>query len=112
VTVFDDLFGKPKAIIAMAHFPLMPGQPLHDAAGGVQAMLDAVGRDTEILAHSGVDAVMFCNEGDRPYRMKAGPEVTAVMASVITELKRDLPTTQSGIWEPTRPASQAAMSER
>jgi len=91
VTVFDDLFGKPKAIIAMAHFPPMPGQPLHDAAGGVQAMLDAVGRDIEILARSGVDAVMFCNEGDRPYRMKAGPEVTAVMASVITDLKRELP---------------------
>jgi membrane complex biogenesis BtpA family protein len=34
---------------------------------------------------------MFCNEGDRPYRTKMGPEVPAVMASVITELKRNLP---------------------
>jgi membrane complex biogenesis BtpA family protein len=91
VTVFDDLFGKPKAIIAMAHFPPMPGQPLHDSRGGVQALLDAVGRDIEVLAHSGVDAVMFCNEGDRPYRTKVGPEVPAVMASVITELRGSLP---------------------
>lgn len=91
MTVFDDLFGKPKAIIAMAHFPPLPGQPLHDSNGGVQALLDAVGRDIEVLAHSGVDAVMFCNEGDRPYRTRVGPEVTAVMARVITELKRDLP---------------------
>jgi membrane complex biogenesis BtpA family protein len=91
VTVFDDLFGKPKAIIAMAHFPPMPGQPLHDSSGGVQALLDAVGHDIEILAHSGVDAVMFCNEGDRPYRTRVGPEVPAVMASVITALKGSLP---------------------
>jgi len=32
MTALTDLFGKPKAIIAMAHFPPMPGQPLHDAA--------------------------------------------------------------------------------
>lgn len=91
MTVLTELFGKPKAIIGMAHFPAMPGQPLHDRNSGVQALLDAVGRDVEILAHSGVDAVMFCNEGDRPYRTAAGPEVPAVMAAVITELKRDLP---------------------
>lgn len=91
MTVFDELFGKPKAIIAMAHFPPMPGQPLHDSAGGVQAMLDAVGRDVEVLARSGVDGIMFCNEGDRPYRTTVGPEVPAVMAAVITELKRGLP---------------------
>jgi uncharacterized protein len=91
MTVVTELFGKRKAIIAMAHFPPMPGQPLHDASGGVQAILDAVGRDVAILARSGVDAVMFCNEGDRPYRTEVGPEVPAVMASVIAELKRELP---------------------
>ena len=91
MTVLTELFGKPKAIIAMAHFPPMPGQPLHDQAGGVQAILDSVGRDVEVLARSGVDAIMFCNEGDRPYRTTVGPEVPAVMAMVITELRRDLP---------------------
>ena len=91
MTAIDDLFGKSKAIIAMAHFPPMPGQPLHDATKGVRGLRDAVARDVEILAGSGVDAVMFCNEGDRPYRTKAGPEVPAVMASVIAELKADLP---------------------
>jgi uncharacterized protein len=75
----------------MAHFPPMPGQPLHDSKGGVGALLDAVSRDVEILARSGVDAIMFCNEGDRPYRTNVGPEVPAVMAAVITELKRELP---------------------
>jgi uncharacterized protein len=102
VTVLDELFAKPKAIIAMAHFPPMPGQPLHDERGGVQALLDAVGRDVEILARSGVDAVLFCNEGDRPYRTRVGPEVPAVMAAVITELKRELriPFGVDILWDP------------
>src|SRR5207244_8796720 len=90
MNALDTLFGKSKAIIAMAHFPPMPGQPLHDARGGVRALVDAVRRDLEILAESGVDAVMFCNEGDRPYRTKSGPEVPAVMAAAITQVTRDL----------------------
>ncbi|MDQ3532013.1 MAG: BtpA/SgcQ family protein [Actinomycetota bacterium] len=102
MTVLDDLFGKPKAIIAMAHFPPMPGQPLHDGRGGVQALLDAVGRDVAILAGSGVDAVLFCNEGDRPYRTRVGPEVPAVMTAVITELKSELtiPFGVDILWDP------------
>ncbi|HEY6053247.1 MAG TPA: BtpA/SgcQ family protein [Gaiellaceae bacterium] len=100
---FDTMFGKPKAIIAMAHFPAMPGQPLYDGRGGVTALVDAVRRDVEILAESGVDAVMFCNEGDRPYRTHAGPEVPAVMAAAITEIKRDLelPFGVDILWDPT-----------
>ncbi len=91
MTVIDELFGKPRAIIAMVHFPPMPGQPLHDRSQGVDGLRDAVAHDLEALATSGVDAVMFCNEGDRPYRTHAGPEVPAVMASVIAELKGELP---------------------
>jgi uncharacterized protein len=91
MNVFEELFGKPKAIIAMAHFPPMPGQPLHDARGGIPAMRDAVAADLAVLARSGIDAVIFCNEGDRPYTTTAGPEVPAVMASVIAELKGELP---------------------
>jgi membrane complex biogenesis BtpA family protein len=102
VTVFHELFGKPKAIIAMAHFPPMPGQPLHDAIGGVEAMRDAVARDVAVLVESGVDAILFCNEGDRPYRTTAGPEVPALMARVITELKDRLtiPFGVDILWDP------------
>jgi membrane complex biogenesis BtpA family protein len=102
MTVLSELFGKPKAIIAMAHFPPMPGQPRHDSRGGTQGLLDSVRHDVEILAGSGIDAVMFCNEGDRPYRTHVGPEVPAVMAAVITELKRDLaiPFGVDVLWDP------------
>lgn len=99
---FQTMFGKPKAIIAMAHFPPMPGQPLHAGRGGVAALVEAVRRDVEILAESGIDAVMFCNEGDRPYRTEVGPEVPAVMAAAITEIKRDLglPFGVDILWDP------------
>jgi membrane complex biogenesis BtpA family protein len=99
---FQSMFGKPKAVIAMAHFPPMPGQPLHDQHGGVAALVDAVRRDVEILAESGVDAVMFCNEGDRPYRTQVGPEVPAVMAAAIAEIKRDIeiPFGVDILWDP------------
>lgn len=102
MTVITDLFDKPKAVIAMAHFPPLPGQPLHDTDGGVQSILDSVGHDLEILVGSGVDAVMFCNEGDRPYRTRVGPEAPATMAAVITELKRGLtiPFGVDILWDP------------
>jgi hypothetical protein len=91
MTVLKELFGKDKAIIAMAHFPPLPGQPLHDATSGVAGCVDAVRRDLEHLVPSGVDAVMFCNEGDRPYRTTVGPEATAFLGAAIAELARDLP---------------------
>ncbi|MFI0417170.1 BtpA/SgcQ family protein [Spongiactinospora sp. 9N601] len=91
MTLFQEMFGKRKAVIAMAHFPPLPGQPLHDRSAGVRGVVDAVRRDLEHLADSGVDAVMFCNEGDRPYRTVAGPETTAVMGAAVAELSRDLP---------------------
>ncbi|WP_028924635.1 BtpA/SgcQ family protein [Pseudonocardia acaciae] len=91
MTAIKELFGKDKAIIAMAHFPPLPGQPLHDATAGVAGCIDAVRRDLEHLVPSGVDAVMFCNEGDRPYRTTVGPETTAFMGAAVAELSRDLP---------------------
>ena len=43
-------------------------------------------RDIDILLDSGFDAVLFCNEGDRPYRLKATFEGIAMMARVVTEV--------------------------
>ncbi|MHB2029207.1 MAG: BtpA/SgcQ family protein, partial [Acidimicrobiales bacterium] len=57
-----------KPLIAMAHVPPLPGTPLYDDAAGVQGLIDHVKRDTEVLLEGGFDAVLFCNEGDRPYQ--------------------------------------------
>jgi membrane complex biogenesis BtpA family protein len=102
VNVLQELFGRPKAIIAMAHFPAMPGQPLWDEQGGVRALLDTVWRDLEILNRSGVDGVIFCNENDRPYRTHAGPETVATMAAAVAELAKEteLPFGVDVLWDP------------
>ena len=77
------MFGVDRPVIAMAHFPPLPGTPLHDDAGGMPALLDAVARDVTVLEQAGFDAVLFCNEGDRPYSFQVGPEIAAAMARII-----------------------------
>lgn len=81
----DSVGGATKPIIAMAHVPPLPGTPLYDAAAGVGGLVDSLKRDLDVLLDVGFDAVMFCNEGDRPYQLKAGLESAAVMAKVVTE---------------------------
>jgi len=102
MTVLDQIFGKPKALIAMAHFQPLPGQPLHDSSRGVRGLVDDLRRDVEILAASGFDGIMFCNEGDRPYRTTVGPEVPAVMSAAIVELTAglDIPFGVDVLWDP------------
>jgi uncharacterized protein len=78
-----------KPLIAMAHLPALPGTPLYDAAAGMSGIVASVRRDVEILLDAGFDSVMFCNENDRPYQLKAGLESAAAMARVVTECKPD-----------------------
>lgn len=85
---FASIFpGISKPLIAMAHVPPLPGTPLYDAVAGVQGLVDQVRRDTDLLLEAGFDAILFCNEGDRPYELQAGLEASAVMARVVTECK-------------------------
>jgi hypothetical protein len=81
------VFATAKPVIAMVHFPGLPGRPRHDRAGGRAHLLDVVGRDLEVLQDAGVDAVLFCNEADIPYQLTVGPEIPAAMAAVIGELR-------------------------
>jgi hypothetical protein len=98
----QELFGKPKAIIGMVHFPPLPGQPLYDSTSGLQGIVDRVAHDLEILVECGFDAVLFCNEGDRPYRTQVGPEAPATMAAVISQVAHylDIPFGVDILWDP------------
>lgn len=73
----------------MAHLPPLPGTPLYDEALGVPALVAAVQRDVDILVDAGFDAILFCNEGDRPYQLRAGLEAAATLSRVITECRPD-----------------------
>ncbi|NLY56171.1 MAG: BtpA/SgcQ family protein [Firmicutes bacterium] len=83
---FKELIGVEKPVIAMVHFPANPGSPLYDDEGGMEKILESVSRDLNALQDGGVDAVMFCNEGDRPYTLVPGYETVASMARVIGQL--------------------------
>src|SRR5204863_8191584 len=90
----------------MAHLPALPGTPLYDEDGGPDAIVAAVRRDVELLTRAGFDAVLFCNENDRPYQLSATQEGIAMMARVVTEVApRDRPFGVDYLWD-----AQAALS--
>jgi membrane complex biogenesis BtpA family protein len=94
------LFGDRKPLIAMVHVPPLPGTPLYDAAAGIGGLINAVQRDLEVLLDADFDGYLFCNEGDRPYELRAGPEAAAVMTRVVTECApRDRPFGVDFLWD-------------
>jgi membrane complex biogenesis BtpA family protein len=106
-----ELFGVDKPAIAMAHLPPLPGTPLYDEVGGPTAIVESVSRDVEILSASGFEAILFCNEGDRPYQLQASFEGVAMMARVVAEVApRDLPFGVDYLWDPEAALAVAAVS--
>jgi uncharacterized protein len=102
VPTFHELFPEPKPIIAMAHLLPLPGSPLYDVELGVDGIVDHVMRDVEALQTAGVDAIMFGNEGDRPYLTKATPETLSAMAVIVTRVAPHvrLPFGVNYLWDP------------
>jgi membrane complex biogenesis BtpA family protein len=95
------LFRTEKPVIAMAHLPALPGTPLYDQIGGIEKLVDAIAKDVECLLESGVDAIMFCNEDDRPYVFKAEIEQIAAMTHVITKCApHTIPFGVDFLWDP------------
>ena len=94
------LFGVAKPIIAMAHIPALPGTPRYDNEKGIEHLVEVVARDVKHLVEGGVDAIMFCNEDDRPYVFEAGIEQIAAMTRVIAETKPSIPFGVDFLWDP------------
>ena len=85
--VLEQVFGVRKPVIAMLHFPGLPGAAARSERGRQRCAVDLIGRDLEALG--GVDGMLFCNEADIPYQLDVGPEIPA-MAAVIGQVRRDL----------------------
>ncbi|MCW2305856.1 BtpA/SgcQ family protein [Rhodobium gokarnense] len=105
--IFDFFGDKKKAVIAMAHIGALPGSPLYNADGGMAKLVDDVVSDIEKLQAGGVDAIMFGNENDRPYLLKATPESIAAMTAVVAAAKQVLkvPFGVNYLWDPTATVS-------
>lgn len=98
---FLTLFQRPKPIIAMAHLPALPGTPLYDRKKGIEHIVDCVSKDVKHLVDGGVDAIMYCNEDDRPYVFEAEVEQIAAMSRIVAETKpRDIPFGVDFLWDP------------
>jgi membrane complex biogenesis BtpA family protein len=105
-----ELTGSPRPIIGMAHLPALPGSPLYDGSGGMAAVREWVKRDLEALQRGGIDAVLFCNENDRPYRLDADLATVAGMADVVASLRGELsvPFGVNVLWDPMATLAVAA----
>jgi predicted TIM-barrel enzyme len=100
--VFDFLGNKKKAVIAMAHIGALPGSPGYDTDGGLDKLVEGVLNDVRKLQAGGVDAVMFGNENDRPYVLRAPPEGLAAMTAIVEQVKPHLkvPFGVNYLWDP------------
>lgn len=99
---FRSIFpGPDKPLIAMAHLPALPGTPLYQSSAGLRGIVRQVREDVAILVDVGFDAVMFCNENDRPYTLKADLAASAVMARVVAECApADIAFGVDYLWDP------------
>jgi uncharacterized protein len=105
---FNDLFGVTKPVIVMAHLPALPGTPRYDAQLGIDGIVERVRADLRHLLDGGVDAVLFCNEDDRPYSFHVDFEAVATMTRVITELRpTDRPFGVDFLWNARAPLAIA-----
>ena len=97
-----ELIKKNKIIIGMVHFPPLPGTPNFDDDKNLSKIVNSISSDLDSLQNNGIDAVMFGNEGDRPYLLKASNETLSAMAYVIGLIKNKIkvPFGVNYLWDP------------
>ena len=87
--VLEQVFGVRKPVIAMLHFPGLPGRPRHDRSAGVNAAVDLIGRDLEALRRQG--SMACCSATRQTSRISStSGRRSAAMAAVIGQVRRDL----------------------
>ena len=91
-----------KLIIGMVHFPPLPGSPEFNDDKDLSKILKSVISDIDSLQNNGIDSIMFGNEGDRPYLLKASPESLSTMAYIIGLVKNKIkvPFGVNYLWDP------------
>ncbi len=77
-----EIFKTDKPIIGCVHLMAMPGTPYYDATVTIEQQIERAKREAKILMDLGYDALVFANEGDRPYLTEVGPEVIATYVRI------------------------------
>lgn len=99
---FHEVLGTEKPIIGMAHLLPLPGSPLYSKKEGIEGITRAVGDDLKAMQNGGIDAIMFGNEGDRPYLTRATPESLAAMTAAVCGFRHSVsvPFGVNYLWDP------------
>jgi uncharacterized protein len=95
--IMEAIFGVVKPLIGVVHLLALPGSSSFDRDAGMGPILAAARHDTQVLVEAGADGVIFCNGGDRPYRVHVGTEQATGMAAIVGELKGELELPPFGI---------------
>ncbi len=88
--VMTALFGVVKPLIGVVHFLALPGSAAFDRDAGMPPIYEAARHDVRTCQQAGVDGIVFCNEGDLPYRVEVGTEQATAAAAVIGGLRDEL----------------------
>ncbi|MEA4811569.1 MAG: BtpA/SgcQ family protein [Anaerolineaceae bacterium] len=84
------VFHSQRPIIGCLHLMAMPGTPYYDRSVTIEQQISRIHQEAEILQKLGYDAVVFANEGDRPYLSKVGPEIIAAYVRIASAVIPDL----------------------
>ncbi|XP_076311517.1 uncharacterized protein F13E9.13, mitochondrial isoform X4 [Tachypleus tridentatus] len=95
---FKKLFNRDLyAVIGMIHVKPLPGTPKY--SNNIQYLVDHACSEAELYQHLGLDGLLVENMHDVPYvtAKNCGPEVTAVMTRVCSEVRQIAPSLLCGV---------------
>lgn len=78
-------FNTNKPFIGCVHLMALPGTPYYDKNISFKEQAKRAAREVKALQEAGFDAIIFANEGDRPYLFNVGPEIIASYVRIATE---------------------------
>lgn len=78
------IFGVEKPVIGCLHLMPLPGTPYYNPDIPLSHHIERLKKEARTLVELGYDAVVFANEGDRPYLTKVGPEIIAAYVRIVS----------------------------
>jgi len=79
----QEIFNIYKPVIGLVHLPAFPGTYSNNGITDVESIILSAIQDASTLAASHIDAMLFCNEYDKPYTKKAEPHIVAFMTKIV-----------------------------
>jgi uncharacterized protein len=88
LSVFNERFGAPRALVGMLHLGALPGTP--SASLSIETLIHQTLTEARIYRDAGFTALAIENMHDRPYlKGGVGPEITAAMTALARDVKRE-----------------------